>query len=55
MKIVNDETLIESLPFAEPIRLPASDWFNDCTTLRRLNARWKRERLGYSTKTKETK
>lgn len=45
----------ESLPFSEPLRLPRSDWFTDETTLRRLNARWKREKLGYSSKRKEVK
>lgn len=45
----------EQLPFAEPLRLPRSDWFNDETTLRRLNARWKAERVGYSSKRKEVK
>lgn len=45
----------ELLPFAEPLRLPRSDWFTDETTLRRLNARWKAERVGYSSKRKEVK
>ena len=55
MKINNDEMFIETLAFAEPMRLPDDDWFNDRVTLRRMNRRWKRERLGYSTKSKETK
>lgn len=59
IEFVRDDELgddkFELLPFAEPLRLPRDDWFNDVTTLRRLNARWRAERKGYSSKRKEVK
>lgn len=59
IEFVRDDELgddkFELLPFAEPLRLPRSDWFNDVTTLRRFNNKWRVERKGYTSKRKEVK
>ena len=45
----------EQFVFAEPFRLPVNDWYDDSTTLRRLNKKWKAEKRGFTTKSKEVK
>lgn len=45
----------DNQPFREPMRFPKSDWYDDFTTLRRLNNRWRAESRGFCTKSKEVK